>query len=143
MARKNYQTAGHNMEWIYLSHGEIMKTKTILKISAVASFGLIVVACASSSGIQRLGPDTFTVSTAAAPARGGKSGAKKMALEEANRYCTRMNKEILVTSIRAETTNYAGAGTSDITLQCLAKGDPDLQRPEYRRAPDTIIEDRR
>ena len=33
-------------------------------------------ACAQSSGVMKLGPDTYTVSVHAAPARGGESGAK-------------------------------------------------------------------
>jgi hypothetical protein len=54
-----------------------------------------------------------------------------------------MGKEILVTNIGTATTNVYGAGSADITFRCLSKGDPELQRPDYRKAPDTVIEDRR
>ena len=102
-----------------------------------------LVACASSGGVQQLGPETFTVSAAASPARGGYSTAKTMALNTANEHCTRLGKEILVSNIGIATTNIHGAGSADITFRCLATGHADLRRPEYRRAPDVVIEDRR
>lgn len=117
--------------------------KTISKILVVVSFCLLFVACATSSGVQRLGPDTFSVSSAAAPARGGYSEARRIALDDANEYCTKIGKEILVLNIGTATTNVYGAGSADVTFRCLSKGDPELQRPEYRQAPDTVIEDRR
>ena len=90
-----------------------------------------------------MGPDTYTVSAAAAPARGGSSEARKIALTEANEHCTQMGKEILVTNVGTATTNIHGAGSAEVTFRCLTKGDPELQRPEYRRPPDAVIEDRR
>ena len=103
----------------------------------------LLTACASTSGVQKMGPDTYSTSASASPARGGTSGARGMALTEANEYCTQMSKDIFVTNITSETTNIHGAGSAAVTFRCLAKGDPELQRPEYRQVPDTVIEDRR
>lgn len=102
-----------------------------------------LVGCAQSSGVLKLGPDTYTTSAAAAPARGGSSEARKLALIEANEYCTQLGKEILVTNIGTATTNLYGAGKAEVTFRCLTKSDPELQRPEFRQAPDVTIEDRR
>ena len=107
------------------------------------STSVLLAACAQSSGVLKMGPDTFSVSAAAAPARGGYSEARKLALQEANQYCAQMGKEILVKNVGTATTNVYGAGSADVTFRCLSKGDPELQRPEYRKAPDTVIEDRR
>ena len=52
--------------------------------------------CAQSSGVLKMGPDTYAVSAAAAPARGGSSEARNIALTEANEHCARMGKEILI-----------------------------------------------
>ena len=104
---------------------------------------LLFTACAQSSGVLKMGPDTYSVSAAAAPARGGYSEARKLALTEANQYCDQQGKEILVINVGTGTTNIHGAGSADITFRCLSKGDPELQRPEYRKSPDTVIEDRR
>lgn len=103
----------------------------------------ILVACTQSSGVLKMGPNTYTVSAFAASLRGGFSGARKIALAEANQHCTEMGKEILVTNIGTATTNVEGGGSAEVTFRCLAMGDPELKRPEYRRAPDTVIEDRR
>ncbi len=107
------------------------------------SASILLTACAQSSGVLKMGPDTYSVSAAAAPARGGYSEARKLALVEANQYCAQVGKEILVTNIGTATTNVYGAGSADITFRCLSKGDPELQRPDYKKAPDTVIEDRR
>ena len=100
-----------------------------LLVAALAN--LLLMACATSSGVQKLGPDTFTVSSAAAPARGGYSEARRIALDEANEYCAQEAKEILVMNIHTSTTNAFGAGSADVTFRCLTKGDSELQRPDY------------
>lgn len=104
---------------------------------------MLLAGCAVSSGIMKMGPDTYSVSVAASPVRGGTVGAKQMALTDAGQYCAANGKEILVTNTSSETTNARGAGTVDITFRCLAKNDPDLVRPEYRKPADTVIDDRR
>ena len=92
---------------------------------------------------MKLGPDTYTVSVHAAPARGGQSGAQKLALSEANAHCESQNREILVTNLKSGPSSHFPGGTVDVTFRCLKEGDPDLQRPTYRPAPDVTIEDRR
>lgn len=104
---------------------------------------IFLTACAQSSGVLKMGPDTYSVSVHAAPARGGESGARNLALTEANKKCTEEEKEILVTNISSGRSSHFPGGTVEVTFQCLVKGDPDLQRPTYRDAPTTIIEDQR
>ncbi|MFO1324177.1 MAG: hypothetical protein U1F15_08935 [Burkholderiales bacterium] len=104
---------------------------------------LVVSGCALSSGVLPMGPDTYSVSVSAAPARGGTTGARQVALTEAGKYCADQGKQILVTNTSAAQTNNLGAGKIDVTFQCLAKGDPDLQRPTYRSTPDIVIQDQR
>ncbi len=114
-----------------------------MKIFVVIIVCAFVTACAQSSGILKMGPDTYSVSVHAAPARGGESGARKIALTEANQGCSNQGKEILVTNITSGPSTHFPGGTVEVTFQCLAKGDTGLQRPSYRSAPDTVIEDRR
>lgn len=106
---------------------------------------LLVVAatgCAQSSGAMKMGPDTYTISTHAAPALGGESGAKNRSLTEANTYCESMGKNIVVTSMETKQSTHLPGGTADITFMCLADGDPDLQRPQYEPAADLVVETR-
>jgi hypothetical protein len=124
-----------------LTEGEGEKmSKSIVCASLLVA---VLSACAQSSGVLKMGPDTYTVSVGAAPARGGQIGAKSLAYDEAAKYCTGMKKELLVLNTRAETTTRMGAGTTELTFRCLAAGDPELQRPTYRAVPDATIEDRR
>jgi hypothetical protein len=104
---------------------------------------LALSACAQSSGVLKMGPDTYTVSVHAAPARGGEVGAQNLALTDAGNYCTSMGKEILVTNTSSGASTHLRGGTVQITFRCLSKGDPELQRPDYRAVPKTVIEDRR
>jgi hypothetical protein len=84
----------------------------------------------------------YTVWEHYSAARGGAAGAKRMALEEANNYCTQMRREILVTNWQTQTTNRMGRGNAEIEFRCLNSGDPALQRPVYAKSPDTVIENR-
>jgi hypothetical protein len=94
---------------------------------AAASIGCVLVAgCAHSGGVLKMGPDTYTASAAASPARGGISGARTIALGQANQHCTQMGKEILVTNVSTATINIYGAGSAEVTFRCLAKGDPEV-----------------
>lgn len=97
-------------------------------------------ACAQSSGVLKMGPDTYSVSVHAAPARGGESGARNLALTEANEKCSAERKEVLVKNISSGRSTHLPGGTVEVTFQCLAKGDVDLQRPVYRSAPTAVIE---
>jgi hypothetical protein len=110
-------------------------------------FTLIVVsslaACAVSGTVAQMGPDTYSTSAVASPARGGSGEARNMVLAQANKHCSGMGKEIMVVDVSTKTLNAMGAGSADVTYRCLTKGDPDLQRPTYRQAPTTVIEDRR
>ena len=103
---------------------------------------IVLAGCAQSSGVMKLGPDTYTVSTHAAPAAGGTSGAKGRSLTEANNHCASMGKEILVTNISTGASGHMPGGTSDVTFKCLAEGDPELQRPSYESGADIVVETR-
>ncbi len=114
-----------------------------MKSKVACLLAIALCACAQSSGVLKMGPDTYSVSVHAAPARGGQVGARNIALTDAGNYCTGMGKEILVTNTSSGASSHFPGGTVEITFRCLSKGDPDLQRPDYRSVPTTVIEDRR
>jgi hypothetical protein len=106
---------------------------------------IVLTGCTLSkgSGVLKLGPDTYTTSAAAAPAGGGPSEARRVALTEANEHCQQLGKEIMVVSMDTAVTNIYGAGKAEVVFRCLSKGDPELQRPEIKQTPGVTIEDRR
>ncbi len=106
---------------------------------------IILAGCArsESSSVLKLRPDTYTKSVWALPAVGGSSEARKIALSEANEYGAQLDKEILVINIATGRMKAPVAGKAEIAFRCLAKADPELQRLDFRHAPDLTIEDRR
>jgi hypothetical protein len=106
------------------------------------AFVLSLTACASSTGVMKMGRDTYTITTGASPVRGGMGGARESAFAEATEYCAKMNKEILVTNENGTGTNTNGfaGGSSRLTFRCLDANDPEMsQRPVYEPAPTVNI----
>lgn len=101
----------------------------------------LLIGCAASTGVMKMGPDTYSVTVTAAPAAGGIVGAKQRAFTQASDYCTAQAKEILVTNTNIQ--GQGNVGTADVTFRCLAAGDPGLQRPDYQPTPSAIIQDQR
>ena len=80
--------------------------------------GLILAAlagCIQSSGVLKLGPDTYTASAAASPFKGGSTEARRIVLTQANEYCAQLGKEILVTKMDSSGTQ------AEITFRCTTK----------------------
>ena len=84
-----------------------------------------------------VGPDTYTVS--ARMPHGGTASAREAALSAANQQCARLSKQLLVLKSSTnvdfnENKDVVVAENKDVvvvdvTFRCLAKGDPELPRP--------------
>lgn len=93
-----------------------MRVGTVIVSCACA----LVVACTHTSGIQRVGPETYSMSVVASPARGGATAAKRIALEKANDFCASNGRVILVTEMDSGTANLHGDGNAEVTFKCVA-----------------------
>ncbi|MCP5208314.1 MAG: hypothetical protein H7A01_13995 [Hahellaceae bacterium] len=102
-----------------------------MRLLSILLFIFLLEGCASSSGVLEMGPNSYSISVAASPARGGSAGAKRMAYKEAVEHCESMGKQILVSNHATNTTNYAGAGESELTFSCLGSDDTDIKSPNY------------
>lgn len=111
-----------------------------MKIKAVLAMFFILQGCAQSSGVLKLGPDTYLISTHAAPVLGGEVGAKKRSIKKANKFCSEMGKEIMVSNMLTKQSTHLSGGTSEIRFLCLLKNDSRLRSPNYQRGVDTVIE---
>lgn len=103
---------------------------------------VIVGGCAQTSGVTKLGPDTYTITTYRSLFRGGTPEAKRDAFSSANEYCEKQNQEVLVNNIEITPTDR-GTDHVSIIFKCLNRSDRDYKRPSYDRQPNTVIEDRR
>jgi hypothetical protein len=111
-----------------------------MRCFAVALFGLLLTGCADS-GVMKVGPDTYMVSATRPGISGDVTAAKQAALKQGQEYCTKQGKQLLVQHMDDQV-RWDCPGTSNVTFLCLAEGDPELQRPKYRKEPDVIIEQR-
>jgi S1-C subfamily serine protease len=90
----------------------------------------------TDSGPIKTGPDSYTISIRVP--FGGPASASGNALKEANVFCESNGKEILVDHVQSsECALHGGCGEAQIFFYCLASGDPQLQRPKFRRAPNS------
>jgi hypothetical protein len=100
----------------------------------VAIAVLITGGCASRTGVLQMGKDTYTLSVGVAgtgSVSGNNTSAKRQALTEANQYCVKMGKQILVKNTSLNST-MAGS-TSELVFQCLGEHDPQFDlKPEYK-----------
>jgi hypothetical protein len=78
---------------------------------------LLLPACAWQSEAMRVGPDTYQTSANASPARGAASGAREMALSNANKHCDSLGKKIEVIDMKSEYAFPANAVVT-ITFKC-------------------------
>lgn len=93
---------------------------------AVAVGALIVVplaGCAWQSEALKLGDDLYEVSATASPARGGATGARRMALRNAAEHCESLGKAVRVIEVEAElSTFYPPQNTATVTFECVDAG---------------------
>jgi hypothetical protein len=103
------------------------------RILSLCTATIAIGACVSLTGVHKIGPDTYTITTHASGKRGGAVTARSMALDEANQFCTNQGQEILVKNAKQETAR----GNLELIFRCLSAGDPELaERPEYNSSQD-------
>ncbi len=100
--------------------------------------------CSSSSGVLKVGPDTYTISTSASPGKGGIPAAKRIAYQEATAECVaKGNLEVFVLSEKSSSPTWTeGMSNVEVNFRCLPKSDPEFQRQRLKSTPDQIIEKR-
>lgn len=91
-------------------------------MNRVAIFLLAILAhgCAWQSEALQVGPDTYQTSANASPARGAGTGAREMALANANKKCESLGRQIDVTDTKSEYAFPANAVVT-ITFKCITR----------------------
>ena len=87
------------------------------KLLLLGGISLLLPACAWQSTALRLSEDTYQVSANASPARGGVTGAREMALTNANAKCDSLGKNITVMNIKTEHA-FPANGVATVTFSC-------------------------
>ncbi len=115
-----------------------------MKLAIAVTVALVLAACANSSGVIKIGPDTFTISTSASPGKGGIPAAKRIAYQEAGEECTRRGGlEVFTLSEKTASPTWTeGMASMELNFRCLRSDDPEFQRNGLQSSPDRIIENR-
>jgi hypothetical protein len=99
--------------------------------------------CANSSGVLKVGPSSYTISTSASPGKGGVPAAKRIAYEEAATACSQQGLELLALSEKSKSPTWTeGMAMMELNFRCLRKDDPEFQRQRLQSSPDEVIENR-
>ena len=94
-----------------------MKTKTrlFLVMLCCASHG-----CSNTSGAIKTGPDSFTISASASPARGGLSAAKQLAYGDAGTQCAKLGLTFLAVDERVTMPTWTDGMTHvELNFRCV------------------------
>lgn len=94
-------------------------------LHALTGVTVIVGGCAAAPGVQPLGPDTYLISVFANEISGDESDAHTKVLGEANQYCARLGRQILVTNnfdlVPSMQQDSREGRTVVVTFRCLPR----------------------
>jgi len=104
---------------------------------------ILLVGCATQSGVVPIGKDTFMVSRQGFIVTQSVSAIKADAYREAAAYCTQQGKNFQVVNTSEQAGSYGKQlPTAEIQFMCLENGDSAHQRPKLRTRADVVIENR-
>jgi hypothetical protein len=108
----------------------------VARIALLFGTAATLAACADT-GPMTIGKDTYSISVRVAFS--GPSGAKGQALQEANAFCTKQNKLVLLDHENSyECALHGGCGEAEITFLCLTADDPRYNTPHELRKDDGV-----
>lgn len=113
-----------------------------MKQWAAMAAGLVLVGCASNTGVVNMGKDTYMIARQQATGFPGLGNLKAEIIGEGSRYCAGQGKEFQIVSTQETQPPYVLGNypRSEIQFMCLRPEDPAYQRPVLKKAPDTVIE---
>jgi hypothetical protein len=94
---------------------------------ATVLFVAAITAC-TDTGPMQVGKDAYSISVRVPLS--GPSGAKGQALQEANAFCSKQGKRVLLQNETSyECALHGGCGEAEITFLCLSENDPRYTAP--------------
>lgn len=93
----------------------------------MAAAPIFIAGWAFSSGVVQTGPNTYMVERSEwGSSSGGYQKAK--AIEEADRFCANMRREILVLDSKDNDMRFGRTAAAEVQFKCLQKGDHELSK---------------
>ncbi len=104
-----------------------MKPK-LITIGLAAVVAALISGCSTSSGVVSTGPDSYMISRTQWGFR-GPGLVKAAAIKEADAYCKKHGKAILVTKTVESGVKFGSEPAAEVYFKCLATNDPALKQP--------------
>jgi hypothetical protein len=104
----------------------------------VCLFAVTISGCVSSSGPMPFGKDSYMISTSARGGLDNPGSATQGAIKEANAHCASMGK-VLMPRNTTQTGTPGWPGGAQLIYSCISENDPEYQRPNWEKSPDTVI----
>jgi len=90
------------------------------QLGLLAATTVMVIGCASTSGVSSTGADRYTVTTSASPGRGGVPAAKGAAYKEATDECQRQGLQLSVVSESLSPPTWTeGMAIATLNFRCV------------------------
>ncbi|MBI1772542.1 MAG: SHOCT domain-containing protein [Burkholderiales bacterium] len=108
----------------------------------ICSASILLTACASNSGVQSIGKDTYMVSRQAATGLSGSGTLKAEVFQEASQHCEKQGRSLQVVSTQEARPPYIFGNfpKAEIQFMCLDANDAELNRPKLKKTANTVIE---
>ena len=100
--------------------------KTILLLLALSA--VLISGCSTSSGVVSTGPDSYMISRTQWGFR-GPGLVKAAAIKEADAYCKKRGKAIMVTKTVETGVKFGSEPAAEAYFKCLDPNDPQLKQP--------------
>jgi hypothetical protein len=110
--------------------------RAILRASLMIFAAVVITACADT-GPMKIGKDMYSISVRVPFS--GPAGAKGQALQEANAFCAKQDRSVLLDHEDShECALHGGCGEAEITFFCLTADDPRYNAPHALRTGNGV-----
>ena len=102
----------------------------------------LLVGCAGAPNVVPTGQDTFTIESHGVRGWSSSNVQKAKALQEANKYCKNLSKELLPLNTNETEGGFGKIAAAEVQFRCLNKGDPELNQPTMKPVANVRIENK-
>lgn len=117
-----------------------MNHTLIVRVIFCSLLVILISACSSSTPVQSLSPDTFTIN---ATSEFGSAYAKNRAIEKANNFAAERNKHMIPVHFQqGSEVDFWGdlIYTYELTFRVVDENDPEYRRTDLDPNPDIVVQ---
>jgi hypothetical protein len=102
----------------------------VIMIVVIGLIAIFVIGCTTSSGVVSMGQDSYLLTRTTKSFRGSAMPVKAAAIKEADEYCKKLGKQILITkTVQQDMKPFQSDASVEIYFKCLPSDSPELKNP--------------